>query len=102
MKKLWCSLLLSIIPTLISIYLLIEYFPYTGLARVITVPTTIIVNIGILIFSLNLIRRVNGLLIKSITWMMSLLITVIMAIIMHPQEYLPSVLVQIKEMIFEN
>ncbi|MDQ6423511.1 hypothetical protein RB620_29295, partial [Paenibacillus sp. LHD-117] len=37
---------------------------------------------------------------KSLTWTTTILLSVLFTIVMHPQEYLPSVLSQILEMIF--
>lgn len=100
MKRLLFKLLLAIIPTLFSIYLLIKLFPYTGLGRIVSVPATVIINLGILIICIKVIDEIKSKGIKGVTWILAIATTILISIIVHPQEFLPSVLTQIIRMIF--
>lgn len=102
MKKSVLTLILAMIPSVAAIFLLIEHFPYTGLGRIVSIPTTLFLNIIILLMSLLITRVLKSRLYKSLIWITVISISVLVAIALHPQEFLPSVLTQLRELIFSN
>ncbi|MBY0088183.1 hypothetical protein [Brevibacillus brevis] len=102
MKKPVITFLLAMIPSIVTILLLIEYFPYTGLGRIVSIPITLILNIAILLFSLLLTQKLKSRGSKSFIWIAAITISVLIAVLMHPQEYLPSVLTQLRDLIFSQ
>lgn len=89
------TLLLS--PTVLLLVLLLDMFPYTGLGRIISIPATIIINS--LIIWLYLVLKRRNLWIKYIGVLFTLLITLLITVIGHPQEFNPSVVNQIQHAI---
>lgn len=102
MKKSLLTFCLALIPSIATILLLIEYFPYTGLGRVISIPITLFFNSIIMFISLFITQKIKSRVFKSLTWIAAISITVWVAISLHPQEYLPSVLTQLQELIFSH
>ncbi|MEK3659680.1 hypothetical protein NSQ29_08940 [Paenibacillus sp. FSL F4-0236] len=102
MEKAVKTILLAMIPSILAIFLLIEYFPYTGLGRILSIPITLFFNIIILLISLLITRKIKSRVYKSFYWITVISISVLVAIIMHPQENSPSVLSQIRELIFPH
>ncbi|MGG4444795.1 hypothetical protein [Brevibacillus fortis] len=100
MKKPVITFFLAMIPSIVTILLLIEYFPYTGLGRIVSIPISLILNIAILLFSLLFTQKVKSRESKSFIWIAAITISVLVAVLLHPQEYLPSVLTQLRELIF--
>ena len=88
------------IPSILAIFLLIEYFPFTGLGRILSVPITVFLNIVILLISIVITRKIKPRAYRNLYWITVILITVLVAIVMHPQEGSPSVLNQMRELIF--
>lgn len=76
-------------------FLLIEFFPYTGLGRVVSIPATLFINITILLISLRITQKFKSIVFKSLIWLVVISLSVLLAMILHPQEYLPSVLSQL-------
>lgn len=100
MKIKWLDItkyLLLLLPTIVMLVLLIDLFPYTGLRRIASVPSTIIINSLIIWLYLALKRKNYS--IKYIGGLFTLLITLAIAVIGHPQEFNPSVLVQSQDAI---
>ncbi|GED72607.1 hypothetical protein BRE01_63090 [Brevibacillus reuszeri] len=102
MKRLVITFFLAMIPSIVTMLLLIEYFPYTGLGRVVSIPITLFFNITILLISLLITQKLKSTVFKSLIWIAVIPISVLAAIFLHPQEYLPSVLTQLRELIFSN
>ncbi len=102
MKKSVIIFLLAMIPNIAAIFLLIENFPYTGLGRIVSIPITLFFNITILIISLFITRIIKSRLYKCMIWITVVSINVLVAIVLHPQEFLPSVLMQLRELLFSN
>lgn len=100
MKKSLITFFLAMIPGIATILLLIEYFPYTGLGRVVSIPITIFLNITILLFSLLITQKFKLRIFKGLIWIVAIPISVLVAIFLHPQEYLPSVVTQLRDLIF--
>ncbi|CAM3399076.1 Histidine kinase [Paenibacillus lupini] len=97
MKKPAITYLVSILPTIVTIMLLIRFFPYTGLGRIISVPLTILLNLVFLLVSLIVVQRIRSKVFQTLCWCASILITIVNAIVMHPQESSPSVFNQLIE-----
>ena len=57
MKRLVITFFLAMIPSIVTMLLLIEYFPYTGLGRVVSIPITLFFNITILLISLLITQK---------------------------------------------
>lgn len=89
--------LLLLLPTIAMLVVLIDLFPYTGLARIASVPTTIIINSLIIWFYFRM--KGKNLWIKYIGVLLTLLITLAITVIGHPQESEPSVLIQSRDSI---
>lgn len=102
MKKIVITFFLAMIPSIVAIFLLIEYFPYTGLGRIVSIPITLFFNITILLISLLITRKIKSRVYKSLIWFTVISISVLVTIILHPQEYSPSVLRQIRELLFPH
>jgi hypothetical protein len=92
--------LLAVSPTLITCYLLIKFFPYTGLGRIIALPMIFSVNILIIIIGL-FISRYLKITYKSIMWILIILLTIFISIYLYPQEFNPPVINQIFDKIKE-
>ncbi|AWX55375.1 hypothetical protein AB432_010100 [Brevibacillus brevis] len=102
MKKPVITFFLAVIPSIATILLLLDYFPYTGLGRIVSIPITLILNIAILLISLFITQKLKSRVFKSLIWVVAIPISVFVAIFLHPQEYLPSVLTQLRELIFAH
>ncbi|NRR20605.1 hypothetical protein [Brevibacillus sp. MS2.2] len=102
MKKPVITFFLAVIPSIATILLLLDYFPYTGLGRIVSIPITLILNIAILLISLFITQKLKSRVFKSLIWVVAILISVFVAIFLHPQEYLPNVLTQLRELIFAH
>ncbi|MCY9667153.1 hypothetical protein M5X11_19810 [Paenibacillus alginolyticus] len=102
MKKSVLCFCLAMVPSIATIFLLIEFFPYTGLGRVVSIPATLFVNATILLISLLITQKFKSRVYKSLIWIAAIPISVLVAIALHPQEYLPSVVTQLREMIFTH
>ncbi|ANY75183.1 hypothetical protein BBD41_22860 [Paenibacillus ihbetae] len=100
MKIKWLDItkfLLLLLPTIVMLVLLIDLFPYTGLGRIASVPSTIIINS--LIIWLYLAIKKKNFWIKYVGGLLTLIITLTITVIGHPQEFKPSVLVQSQDAI---
>lgn len=100
MKKSVIIFFLAMIPSIATMFLLVEFFPNTGLGRVASIPGTLFVNITILLLSLNLIRKLKSRAFQCSIWIAAISFSVLMALVLHPQEYLPSVITQLWELMF--
>ncbi|OZQ69113.1 hypothetical protein CA600_04710 [Paenibacillus sp. VTT E-133280] len=102
MIRMIITFFLAMIPSVLAIFLLIQYFPYTGLARIGSIPTTFFLNTLILLLSLHFTKKIKSRVYKSLIWITVISISILLAIGLHPQEYLPSVLSQISKLIFPD
>lgn len=100
MKRLLITIFLAMVPTIITVSLLIEFFPYTGLGRIVSIPSTFFINFTIVLIGLLMTHKLKSIILKSLVWIAVIFISIFLGIAMHPQEYLPGVLTQIREMIF--
>jgi len=100
MKKSVTILLLAMIPSIITLFLLVEFFPYTGLGRIVSIPTTLFLNIALFIMFQIFTRNFKSRSFKSLLWIAAILLSVLLAVVLHPQEYLPSVVTQLWELMF--
>jgi len=82
-------------PTFLLIVLLVNFFPYTGLGRILVIPTVVILNSIIIIISLALPYKAYT--IPKIV--VAIFITIFITVGLYPQEFNPSVMVQVKEAI---
>ncbi|AIQ54423.1 hypothetical protein [Paenibacillus sp. FSL R7-0331] len=81
----------SMSPSAILLMVLIHYFPYTGLARIITVPTTLVINVLFIAIGHPLSLRLKRLHYKVLLWLLIIIITVAVTLFMYPQESGPAV-----------
>jgi len=88
--------LFAILPSIILITLLITFFPYTGLGRIVYLPFIFLLNSAIIVISLLGTRQLNRCGFISGGVMLTLLFT----IVLYPQEYNPHVLKQIWVAVF--
>lgn len=89
--------LLAISPSILIIALLIAYFPYTGLGRIIYLPFIFLLNSTIIVISLI----IRSYLKHTAFVFLAILLTLIFTIIFYPQESDPHVLIQIWNAIFD-
>lgn len=79
------------LPSILVQYILIKLFPYTGLARIVTIPVTIIINSLLIVVCIVVCRKYRyGILSVAVTLALSIWIT----IALYPQESDPSVYTQ--------
>jgi hypothetical protein len=83
--------LLGILPSMLTITLLINFFPYTGLGRIIDIPIILIINSTLIIGAISLTRNLKFAT-KSLVWMALFLLTVFTSIYLYSQEDGSSVL----------
>jgi hypothetical protein len=93
--------LFGILPSMLTITLLINFFPYTGLGRIIDIPIILIINSTVIIVAITLTRNLKFAT-KTLVWMALFLLTVYISIYLYSQEDGSSVLQQIlKKIIIE-
>jgi hypothetical protein len=90
--------LFGILPSMVTITLLINFFPYTGLGRIIDIPIILIINSTVIIVAISLTRNLKFAT-KSLVWMALFLLTVFISIYLYSQEDGSSVVQQILEKI---
>ncbi|WP_426642763.1 hypothetical protein [Paenibacillus illinoisensis] len=81
----------GILPTVISIQIMIHYFPATGLGRIITIPFTYIMNSIILMVAIFVTRLIGAKrkfawVLKRSIWVIVITLHIAIVIYMHPQE----------------
>lgn len=81
----------AISPTVILIFTLIHYFPYTGLGRIIAVPETLLINLLLILSGLLLSRKIQFKPYKILLWLLIILLTLVITVLMYPQESGPDV-----------
>lgn len=89
------KLLIAWGPSMLTIALLIDRFPYTGLGRIVYLPAILFTNTALIGATLYMTRRLN-LFIKIVLWIACIVLTVWLSIIWYPQEYLPPVIEQLR------
>jgi len=77
--------LLAIAPSILVISLLIVFFPYTGLGRIIYLPFIFLLNSAIISISLILARSLKCT-IRPVAWTIIILLTLVLTIVFYPQE----------------
>ena len=86
--------LISYFPSLLLVYLLLKYFPHTGLGRIVALPITLLINAIILvvyeIFSDRVKRRY-----LIVLWPITIILTLLITLIIYPQDDNSSVLVEL-------
>ncbi|NQX62725.1 hypothetical protein [Paenibacillus qinlingensis] len=102
MKKSMFIFFIAMIPSIATMFLLVEFFPYTGLGRIVSIPATLFLNITFFILFLHFTRNLISVRFKCLFWIAAILFSVLLAVVLHPQEYLPSVLRQLWELMFFN
>lgn len=76
--------LFLLMPTVLTTMLLIKFFPYTGLGRIVTVPFTFLVNIFIVGIAMLITYRKTWFVITKVS--LTVIITTIITIHMYPQD----------------
>jgi positive regulator of sigma E activity len=100
MKKSVIIFFLAKIPSIVTMVLLVGFFPKTGLGRILSIPQTLLLNSVIFILILSFTRKLKSREFKSLIWIAAILLSVFLAVVLHPQEYLPSVLTQLWKLMF--
>lgn len=94
MNKKWRDItifLILLLPSIVLQYILIKLFPYTGLERIVTIPATIALNLTFIAVYF-IISTKYGHRILNIT--VTLLLSIVMTIVLYPQDSDPPVYVQ--------
>jgi len=90
--------LIFLMPSILTINFLIDKFPYTGLARVLAIPSMLVINIMIITF--YLLKKRNPFAFRNyMYWIGIILLTITVTIGLYPQEYKPHVVIQIWEQV---
>ncbi|MDR6880431.1 hypothetical protein J2X61_002180 [Bacillus sp. 3255] len=82
------------LPTVITLYLLLRFYPHTGLGRIITLPLTIVFNGVIIIMGTTwsiYLKKPH----YAMKWILVSLLTVFVALISYPQDFGPHVIIKI-------
>ncbi|WP_218780460.1 hypothetical protein [Bacillus sp. EAC] len=87
---------MGIFPSIVTITLLITFFPYTGLGRIIALPIIFFINTVAIFFVISVTRIMKSAS-KILIWITILLLTVFISIYFFPQETGQSVFNQIFE-----
>ena len=87
--------LLLITPTILMLVALVEFFPYTGLARIAALPAIVVMNSLIIVASFAVPHK--GLLSAVLKAVLTIFITLWIAIYFYPQEFSPSVMAQTRD-----
>lgn len=99
-KKIWSYIfkfILLMLPTVLLLVLLIDLFPYTGLGRIVSIPSTIFINSLVIVLCLVIKKKALWIRISKIV--ITIITTIWITIAGHPQESAPSVFVQSKNAI---
>jgi hypothetical protein len=88
--------LLGILPSMVTITILITFFPYTGLGVIVALPFIYLINTVVIISGIYITSKLN-LSLKCLVWIVLLLLSIFISIYFYPQEDGPSVLNQILE-----
>ncbi|KRE61922.1 hypothetical protein ASL11_23740 [Paenibacillus sp. Soil750] len=88
------KILVALLPSLTLIFFLHYYFPNTGLGRIMALPLIFVINTTLITIGIAIAHRLNQPLITAML-MLILLSTLIITILIYPQEYGPSVIIQL-------
>lgn len=83
--------ILALLPSILTITLLIHNFPKTGLGRIAYLPGIFFMNSFIIVICLYQSKRLKKAL-KLFLWVVTLIITVVLSVLFYPQEYEPGIL----------
>lgn len=89
----------ALVPSSILVLYLLNCFPNTGLSRIIALPFIIIVNALLITLGLIFFHRFNKFALVAI-WILMILLTLVITILIYPQEYGPSVINQMWNKMF--
>ncbi|MGG1679323.1 hypothetical protein ACIFOT_26910 [Neobacillus sp. NRS-1170] len=89
---------LMMLPTLLTLILLIRFFPNTGLGRIVAFPTIFIINSVLFILGFKMTRNLKFTA-NTMIWIAIILLTVVITMVFYPQEYGPHIIKKIIEKI---
>ncbi|WP_217283115.1 hypothetical protein [Paenibacillus alginolyticus] len=84
------KVLAALVPSLILVFYLLNHFPNTGLGRIIALPFIFVVNAILITIGIIFFHRFNKPALVSI-WITIILLTLVITVLIYPQEYGPSV-----------
>ncbi|KIL37637.1 hypothetical protein SD71_03300 [Cohnella kolymensis] len=84
----------AVIPSCILYFFLIKHFPNTGIARIFALPSIFVVNTTITTMGIIFAHRLNYARAAGM-WIMIILLTLVLTVLLYPQEYGPSVATQL-------
>ncbi len=93
--RLFARIVFLLMPTIVTTMLLIEFFPYTGLGRIVTIPLTFLANIIIVGISMLITYRKKWFVITKVS--LTVIITIAITISMYPQDSGRSVVQQVRQ-----
>lgn len=91
-------ILAALIPSTLLMFVLFAVFPYTGLARIITVPQTYFVNLIVIGLGFLVVRLLKNRYVAWI-WGIVVLVTLVITVWVYPQESRPHIVYQTWEWI---
>lgn len=87
----------AFVPSMLMITGLIHFFPYTGLGRIAALPAIYLVNIAVIAAGFTKRRRFIS---RGVSITTAILLTVMISILLYPQEFNSPVVEQIWELTF--
>ncbi|MGC5323873.1 hypothetical protein [Brevibacillus sp. SYSU BS000544] len=91
--------LIAFLPTILTLFLLLEFFPHTGLGRIFSLPITITINCAIILAFINW-RKKSGDFVYRINWGWMSILTIMVALILYPQDSGTHVIMKILKSLF--
>lgn len=91
-------ILAALIPSTLLMFVLFAVFPYTGLARIITVPQTYFMNLIVIGLGFLVVRLLKNRYVAWI-WGIVVLVTLVITVWVYPQESRPHIVYQTWEWI---
>ncbi|MDO3411352.1 hypothetical protein QWJ34_16420 [Saccharibacillus sp. CPCC 101409] len=88
------KLMLALGPTSLMLIALVQWFPNTGLGRILTIPLTYLLNLVVILLAFMIAQKL-GRRSTRIVWIVAIAITLAITVKLYPQEYQPPVTQQI-------
>ena len=84
----------ALLPSVLLVVLLLNYFPYTGLGRIIALPMIFILNTSLITIGLVFTRWLSRFFVSGM-WLLIIVSTLVITLFMYPQEFSPNIPTQL-------
>ncbi|ULO04949.1 hypothetical protein H1230_17615 [Paenibacillus sp. 19GGS1-52] len=88
------KVLVLLLPSMIVVLILINQFPYTGLGRILSLPLIFFLNITLISLGLIVAHQLRHRY-SIFLWVLIILLTLLLTLLLYPQEHGPSVIAQL-------